>query len=67
MTDIIADYGPNRSAPHTVEAEEAVLGCVLINPDAYFEVSAFLRPDDFYLHKNRWLLLDECEAWSNNQ
>ncbi len=55
MTDIIADYGPNRSAPHAVEAEEAVLGCVLINPDAYFEVSAFLRPDDFYLHKNRWI------------
>src|SRR5207253_4763 len=27
----------------------------LINPDAYFEVSAFLRPDDFYLHKNRWI------------
>ena len=55
MTDITADYGPNRSAPHAVEAEEAVLGCVLINPDAYFEVSAFLRPDDFYLHKNRWI------------
>ncbi|MEP7356190.1 MAG: replicative DNA helicase [Anaerolineales bacterium] len=55
MTNITADYGPNRSAPHAVEAEEAVLGCVLINPDAYFEVSAFLRPDDFYLHKNRWI------------
>jgi replicative DNA helicase len=55
MSDIAADYGPNRSAPHAVEAEEAVLGCVLINPDAYFEVAAFLRPDDFYLHKNRWV------------
>ena len=55
MTDIIADYGPNRSAPHAVEAEEAVLGCVLINPDAYFEVAAFLKPEDFYLHKNRWV------------
>lgn len=55
MTDTIADYGPNRSAPHAVEAEEAVLGCVLINPDAYFEVASFLRPDDFYLHKHRWI------------
>ena len=54
MTDT-ADYGPNRSAPHAIEAEEAVLGCVLINPDAYFEVSAFLKPDDFYLHKHRWI------------
>ena len=55
MTNSLADYGPNRSAPHAVEAEEAVLGCVLINPDAYFEVAAFLKPDDFYLHKNRWV------------
>ena len=55
MTNSLADYGPNRSAPHAVEAEEAVLGCVLINPEAYFEVAAFLRPEDFYLHKNRWV------------
>ncbi len=55
MTNSLADYGPNRSAPHAVEAEEAVLGCVLINPDAYFEVAAFLKPEDFYLHKNRWV------------
>ena len=55
MSDTQADYGPNRSAPHAVEAEEAVLGYVLINPDAYFDVAAFLRSDDFYLHKNRWV------------
>ncbi len=55
MSNTLADYGPNRSAPHAVEAEEAVLGCVLINPDAYFEVASFLKPDDFYLHKNRWI------------
>jgi replicative DNA helicase len=55
MSNTLADYGPNRSAPHAVEAEEAVLGCVLINPDAYFEVASFLKPEDFYLHKNRWI------------
>ena len=49
------DLGPNRSALYSLEAEEAVLGCVLINPDAYFEVAPFLRPDDFYLHKHRWI------------
>src|SRR5688572_28950017 len=56
MTDTTrADYGPNRSAPHAIEAEEAVLGCVLINPEAYFEVAPILHPDDFYLHKHRWI------------
>ena len=49
------DVGPNRSALYSLEAEEAVLGSVLINPDAYFEVAPFLRPDDFYLHKHRWI------------
>jgi replicative DNA helicase len=56
MTDhSSADYGPGRSAPHAIEAEEAVLGCVLINPEAYFEVVPFLKADDFYLHKHRWI------------
>jgi replicative DNA helicase len=49
------DVGPNRSALYSLEAEEAVLGSVLINPDAYFEVAPFLRADDFYLHKHRWI------------
>lgn len=48
------DYGPNRSAPHAVEAEEAVLGSVLINPEALDELP-FLRADFFYLHKHRWI------------
>ena len=29
--------------PHSVEAEEAVIGSILINPDAYLEVASFLR------------------------
>src|SRR4030066_264979 len=41
--------------PHSREAEEAVLGAVLINPESYFEVSQFLRSDDFYIQRHRWL------------
>ena len=41
--------------PHSQEAEEAVLGAVLINPESYFEVAQFLRPDDFYIQRHRWL------------
>ena len=52
-----ADLGPlpGRAALYSLEAEEAVLGCVLINPDAYFEVVPLLKPGDFYLHKHRWI------------
>ncbi len=49
------DFGPSRAALYAPEAEQAVLGCVLIDPEAYFRVAAFLRPDDFYLIKHRWI------------
>ena len=37
------------------EAEEAVVGAVLINPDAYLEVAEFLQADDFHLHRFRYV------------
>ncbi len=44
-----------RLPPHSAEAEEAVLGSLLIDPDAIFDVSTFLKPDSFYRVKNRWI------------
>lgn len=44
-----------RLPPHSIEAEEAVLGSLLIDPDAIFDVSSFLRPDAFYRVQNRWV------------
>lgn len=41
--------------PHSKEAEEAVIGSVLINPDAYYDVVEFLQPEDFYIHRHRWI------------
>jgi replicative DNA helicase len=47
------------SAPFSQEAEEAVIGAVLINPDSFLAVSSFLRPDDFFLlrHQLIWTAL----------
>ncbi len=44
-----------RTIPHDIEAEESVLGALLIDPEALFRVAHFLRPDDFYVQKNGWL------------
>lgn len=41
--------------PHSREAEEAVIGSVLINPESYYDVAEFLTPDDFYIHRLRWI------------
>ena len=46
--------GP-KMVPHSREAEEAVIGAVLINPEAYYDVAQFLQPDDFYIHRNLWI------------
>ncbi len=37
------------------EAEEAVLGAILVNPEVYYDVAQFLSGDDFFLHRNRWI------------
>ncbi len=44
-----------RLPPHSVEAEEAVLGSLLIDPDAIYEVSGYLLPTHFYRARNRFI------------
>ncbi|MPZ16001.1 MAG: replicative DNA helicase, partial [Chloroflexi bacterium] len=39
--------------PHNTEAEESVLGSLLIDPEAIEAVTGFLRPEDFYHPRNR--------------
>ena len=46
---------PDKMVPHNVEAEQAVLGALLIDPDAIFKVNTFLHGDDFYVEKHRWI------------
>lgn len=38
-----------------MEAEEAVLGSILIDPDAIIRVAAILKPEDFYREKHGWI------------
>ena len=42
----------DRLPPQSIEAEQSVLGSVLIDRDAIIEVAEFLRPDDFYRPSN---------------
>src|SRR3954453_13538201 len=38
-----------RTAPHNIEAEQALLGAILINNDAFYRVSDFLESRHFFL------------------
>lgn len=42
--------------PHSREAEEAAIGAVLINPEAYYHVRQHIKTsDEFYIHRLRWV------------
>ena len=39
--------------PHDIEAEEAVIGSLLIDPEAILKVATFLKPEDFFDETNQ--------------
>ena len=43
----------SRQAPQSLEAEQAVLGSILIDSRCVADVIGILRPEDFYLQQNR--------------
>jgi len=62
----VAENG--KLPPHNVEAEEAVLGSLLVDPNSITETAIFLKPEAFYREKNLWVyeaclaLYDRSEA-----
>lgn len=48
-----ADEALYRQAPNNIEAEQALLGAILVNNDAFYRVSDFLKPEHFFepLHR----------------
>ena len=44
MDDVLAD----RLPPQNIEAEQAVLGAILLEPSALTSASEILIPEDFY-------------------
>lgn len=46
---------PDKLQPHNIEAEEAVLGALLIDPDAIIRIAHLINPEDFYLQRHTWI------------
>ncbi len=45
----------DRFVPANPEAEQAVLGSLLIDPDAVIKIASILQAEDFYQEKNAWI------------
>ena len=46
---------PIKSIPNSIEAERAVLGSILIDPDAIGRIAGKLKPADFYRERHTWI------------
>ncbi len=46
---------PDKHQPHNIEAEEAVLGALLIDPDAILHITSFLNAKDFFQKRHQWI------------
>jgi replicative DNA helicase len=44
-----------QTMPHNRDAEESLLGSILINPEAIYDIVQFIEADDFYIHRHRWI------------
>jgi replicative DNA helicase len=61
----VADYG--RVQPQAVELEEAVLGALMIEKDAYSLVSEILRPESFYERRHQLIYAAITDLAVNQQ
>ena len=56
-----------RLPPHDVEAEEAVIAALLVDPEAISKVSSILKSPDFFREKNGWIYEAANELWERDE
>lgn len=57
----------NEMLPNNIEAEEAVLGSLLIDPDAILFTVDVLRHSDFFIQRHEWIYETICELHKENK
>ena len=58
---------PIREMPHSLEAEQALLGCLLIDAKIQVEVVAYLKEEDFYAESHQTIFNAMLEVIQKNQ
>ena len=67
---MISDYdltGGDRLPPQNIEAEEEILGGILLDPDALVRVAEFLRPEMFYISAHQEIYRAALQLHSQGQ
>jgi len=59
--------GGEKLPPHDIDAEEAVIASLLVDPEAIFKVAPRLHAEDFFREKNAWVY-ETCRAlWDRSE
>lgn len=64
VTEKLKTYG---EMPHSLEAEQALLGCMLMDPVLQVEVSSFIREEDFFAESHKYIFNAMIGLIKNNQ
>ncbi|MFC2016856.1 replicative DNA helicase [Chloroflexota bacterium] len=59
-------YG-DKLPPHDIDAEEAVIGSLLIDGDAIYKIAYLLEQPDFYHEQNQWLYGAGLSLYQRNE
>ena len=63
----MADELINRKLPFSMEAEQSVLGSILIDPECFSEIAGILHKEDFYVPQNGQIFDCMNEMFVKNQ
>jgi replicative DNA helicase len=57
----------DKLPPHDIEAEEAVLGSLLVDSGAIYKITTVMAPEDFYREKNLWVYQACYDLYERNE
>ncbi|NBS68292.1 replicative DNA helicase, partial [bacterium] len=56
-----------RIPPHNIQAEQSLLGGVLLDPEAFLKIGDNVRPEDFYKESHRIIFETMQDLYSSHQ
>ncbi|MEW5818886.1 MAG: replicative DNA helicase [Cyanobacteriota bacterium] len=61
------DSGPDKLPPQSIEAEQAILGAVLVNPDCIPTVLEYVKPENFYKQSHKYIYQAVLDLFDQNE
>lgn len=58
---------PERIPPHNIEAEQSLLGALMIDNDAIVKIADILSPEDFYKESHKMIYKTMLELYENHE